>query len=343
MNTLRCILPLAILLVAPQWCTACDFEVTLRPHSDWIVLGDPLYLEVTIVNRGCQTVSACPPELLFRTLVVRMYDHSTDMFVTNRRRSGLMGGVKPISFEPGKPIRYYCYLFLPSFHRFGHPFWENYQDGGVVYLRAVFRPWGWGSQSRRENTEVVSNQCDIRVQPRREGEIEALRRWNERVDPYCYEKGPTPASFGLPVRITNRKEMGEFAFHAALSGELGEMVELAILLRDIYDTPPHLRDESNRRLVQWLQKEPPMERSGSYYSLRTPEGGLERVRYYPEVKRQVLLRKLRSVVVMHNMMSTFDALGGGDREQPQLVPPGTIWSQHGPETTPDTPICIPPP
>jgi len=62
-------------------------------------------------------------------------------------------------------------------------------------------------------------------------------------------------------------------------------------LRDLYDSAEQAREGGNRELVEWLRKQ-------------------------PDVKREVLLRELRSLAAGYNMTSTFKALGGTDPNRP---------------------------
>jgi hypothetical protein len=333
------LLPIA-LVSAEARPARCDLHITIRAHADRVVFGDPLYVEMTIVNESEDPVSGPPPDDMFITswFMVSSMDKS-GLSYSNHYEYGcpMRGGIRPIVFQPHQPVKYYLRVFLPFYHRFDHPFWSRYHGGGRVVVLAVYplrTGWALGS-------------CEVALEGRPESQIEAIRHWAEpQFNREDYEKGPTPADFWLPVYIANREEMAEFASRAALSGELGDLVDLSLLFRDLYELPPESREQANRELVEWLRKEPDVlhhfggaesmisdverERlqkqfdrthSDSNYYFLGAEGGIERVRYYPEVKRQVLARELRSLAEGYNMRSTADAIQtGGAKRGVEKVP-----------------------
>lgn len=271
------LLPLAV-LSTDERVAACDLQITVRPHRKDVVFGDPLYVEVTIVNRAKEPVSSLRPCLDFNTFwfTVSSLDRELSYSTAHDRGGGLMGGLEPIVFEPGKERRYYFCLFLPIFHRFNHPFWKPYRQGGHVVISGVY--------PLRSRVTLLTSGFTITVDARDEDKIAALQYWHKREGKReDYKKGPTPADFHLPVHIANRKELEEFAVHTSLQGELRDLVDLSLRFRDLYELPPESREAGNRKLVAWLRKQ-------------------------PDVKRQVLARELRSLAEAYNMRSTAGAL-----------------------------------
>jgi hypothetical protein len=278
------LLPIA-LVSAEARAPACDLRLTIRPHADRVFFGDPLYVEVTILNEGEEPVSKLPPDYDFFTRSWFMISSTdrTGLSYSNQYEYGcpMMGGVKPIFFEPGKPVKFYACVFLPVCQRFDHPFWKRYRRGGHVVVLAVY-PFraGW-----------LLGSCEVTVQARSKHEIARLAYWTQpREDrPEDYRKGPTPADFWFPVYIANRQEMEEFASDTLLEGELGSLVDLSLRFRGLYDSPPDSRQPGNAELIEWLRKQ-------------------------PDVKREVLARKLRGLAGGYNMSSTVkaieDAFGG---------------------------------
>jgi len=311
------LLPLA-LLSAEERFAASGVELTIRPHTDRIVFGDPLYVEVELVNRGEAPVSGPPPDLEVGTLAFTISHSETRLSYLHS--VGGAGGSEPVVFEPGKPVKYYCYFFFPRFHLFDHPFWKLFRGGGLVSVGA--------SYGFHPGISLKSRSHDVRIVPRPESENASLGYWTsaEFENPV---KGFQPADFGIHFHSPlNREQMHRLAFDV-VSGELGDLFHLSAQFRELYELPPEGREAANRALIERLKEEPKMKGSEGSYLVMSPEGGLERIRYDAEVKRQVLLRKLRSLAGGYNMSSTFEALGGGDRDIPELVPEG-VWSEKAP-------------
>lgn len=303
MNALPSLLLPLVVLLANGDAPRCTLEMTIRLHTDTVLFGDPLYVEVTIVNRGEEPVSGRRPDLWLNTLRFTM-SHSKSRMSYTYSEGGAYGD-KPIVFEPHKPVKYYCYFFLPRFVRYDNPFSKLFRGGGELGISCTY--------GLRPEVTLNSRRHYVSVKARNESEIASLAYWvKDKKEAKREDRrwGPTPADFRLPVNLANRKEMGEFAFHTVLDGELGGLVVLSLKLRDLYELPPESREAGNRKLVEWLLKQ-------------------------PEVKCQVLLRKLRSIALNYNMTSTFEALGGGDRNRPSLVPEGGIWDIKPEEVEPE--------
>ncbi len=298
---------------------ACDLSLTIVPHSDRVVFGDPLYIKVTLTNRTDKPVAGPRPDLIFGSLSFTVSDAYGPLSYTAMSGGGLMGGLEMLVFEPGKPVTYYFTLMLPKYRLFDHLFWKRYRDGAIVTVQGMYNPFykkvltaelpkdiPLASPSGRR---IVSARQKVHLDPRPDWQIEGLRAWAEReIDPKDYKRGPFPADFHLPVHVANREEMGRFAFATVLDGELGGLAALSLKFRDIYDLPPESREPADRDLIEWLRKEPGWERVGEFYMIPGPGGGLERVRLRPDVKRQALAHMLRGNAGSYNMRSTAETM-----------------------------------
>jgi len=283
MSTLP-LLPLSLLvLFADQPADACDLEISIRTHAQELVFGDPLYVEVTIVNRGKEVMSAPRPIPQVNTFALKFHDPETDMVIGDGGGGGCYGLGKPLRLEPGKPVKSYWYFFVPPLYRFNHPFWKRIRDGRGF--------WVYGVYKYRPRVAFISKSVHLYVEPRKESEIAALVYWT-KADLNGHVRGPTPADFGIPFRSgLNREQAHELAFNVT-SGELGDLFHLSAEFRDLYEVPPDSRRAANRKLIERLRKQPAVRRQGAH----------------PDVKRYALAWKLRDLAASYNMGSTVKAL-----------------------------------
>jgi len=252
-----------------------DLEVSIRPHARQVIFGDPLYVEVTIVNRGQAAVTAPSPDLTLGTFELELYNPQTGLSVVPQdwgRGFGIPGQVR---YEPGKPVKHYWIVFVPKLYRLKKdPFWKPVRKGGPIYLSGLYY------LTRR--LVLRSEGVDIGVQPREREEVETLKRvMNEEPRPYF--KGPHPAGLGIQIRPQLNRDATVALAATVKSGELGDLLRLTIRLQDIYATPPEARDAENRALIEWLNEQ-------------------------PEIKRRALAYELRRICGSHHMTSTAKAL-----------------------------------
>ena len=66
MKSLAAVFAIAVVLCGRV--AAADLEVAIRIHPAEIIVGDPLYVEVTITNRGREPVKGPTPDLLLGSL-----------------------------------------------------------------------------------------------------------------------------------------------------------------------------------------------------------------------------------------------------------------------------------
>ncbi len=317
--------------------SASDVRVTFLPHTDRLVFGDPLYVQVTLTNHGGKPVAGPRPDLSFGSLAFTISDAYGHLAYRTIAGAGLQGGLEMLVFEPGKPVTYYFTLMLPRYRLYDDVFWKRYREGAIVTVQVVYRPIKGKILVAEPPKDVpviettpwlpiMSAPQVVHIEPRPNWQIQGMRFWAERkIDPDNYKKGPFPADFHLPVHVANREEMTSFEFATLLDGELGGLVSLSLMFRDIYELPPESREPANRDLVDWLKKEPEWKRAGEFYMIPGPGGGLERVRLRPEVKRKTLAHKVRATARNYNMRSTAKAMEevikepalSGDKTVPQ--------------------------
>ena len=109
-------------LFATVVANACDLSMTIRGHTDRLMFGDPLYVEITMTNRGDTPVAGIEPDLDLGSLEFTITEEQGHLTYTMHLSGALAGPGAPEIFEPGKPRTYYFTLMLPRFLRFNHVF-----------------------------------------------------------------------------------------------------------------------------------------------------------------------------------------------------------------------------
>jgi hypothetical protein len=275
---LKCIAPLLALvcLFAAKLANASptDFELTLRAYPPQIKAGDPVYFEVTLVNRGMEAVVAEPLSMLTGTLGLRIYDNETRLSMSIGETGGAWGS-EPVRYEPNQPQRFYCHIFLPSLRGFDHPFWEPIgQKGRTVSIGA--------SYVIGKRLSLRSNGIELRIDAREEAEMKAIEHWAKTKFPHP-GKGPMPNDLGISLASgLSRAQTAEFAAKLQ-SGELFDLLQVALHLRDIYDTPADSRVAKNKGLMEWLKT-------------------------LPDIKRQCLIQELRGLTESYRLNSTAELI-----------------------------------
>jgi hypothetical protein len=254
---------------------ASGFEVTVRPHADRIQLGDPLYLEFTVVNRGREPVMAPDPSLPAATMSIEAFDPDTQLSMPVADNGGSWEGIEQIRYEPNVPARQFVRVFMPGLRRFDHPFWKPIGiKGQSVLIKGSYRP--------RRKMLFTSDQIYVHVTPREIKETHALELWSTGEFP-GFGQGPIPSDLGLQFKSgLSRQQMADLA-EKIPTGEIHDLLLLTVHLRDIYDTPADSRDEKDRQLVAWLQK-------------------------LPDIKRQCLISEVRSVASHYKLATTTEGV-----------------------------------
>jgi hypothetical protein len=267
-------LSMILTLVVSAYVSAADLNVRLSAHSNQLIVGDPLYVELAIVNSSKKDVSALPPVFEFGTYAIKVYDPDRDLETSlHGSGGGLIGGLSDVCYEPGKPARYYFTVFLPRLDRLNHPFWKSFSR------RLEIRSYYWPGNG----ICISSSPVDIRVDERRKREMRALEQW-AMADVEVSGKGPSPGDLGLYFkRPLDRHQLLQVASQVQWPGELAELLDLTLQLQSLYAAPEAERDMKNRALVDWLKRQ-------------------------PEIKRNALTRTLKSLTQSYNMQSTVEAL-----------------------------------
>jgi hypothetical protein len=261
-----------VLLLGCRFAQAFDLEMSIRANAHEVVFGDPLYLEVTIVNRGKETVTVRFPSEDLNTFGFRVFDPQNQLEFRTFGGGGVVGGVEPATYEPGRRVTLYRTVFLPGLRLTDHAFWKPIRSGEKVSVYAVY-----GITSE---VALMSNLLEIRVSPRDEAELRLLEEWADAEKGYT--KGPHPGSFGVQFRSALPLEQtSEIA--PRVGGELGSLLRFSQRVQEIYAEPADSRDPADRKLVEWLQTQ-------------------------PGVKRRALAKKAQSAAANYNMPSTMRAL-----------------------------------
>ncbi len=280
MTALRMTFALVAMVLPAAKALTCELALTMQVHSDRIVFGDPLYVEVTVANHGEHPVSVPPPDLVFGTLWFSISDVTGSLSCRTPVGSGAVGILGPRVLRPGERVSLSCSVAMPKFADFDEPLiWKPLQQGGSVVVHAEYMPWFW--QALREEAGAVvpqeqgSKPCGsyrklfvsagqyVRIEPRPESELRVMRAWAEKRFPQvAYQHwgrlvfSGWPLGPELPGAIPNRFELQKFAREARLSGELGDWLQVHCLLQDAYAAHPAIRDEANRKLIGWLTRTP---------------------------------------------------------------------------------------
>jgi hypothetical protein len=278
---LYCLLVVAVLFLCCQAARAGGLELIVRPQIGRVVCGDPLYLEVTFINRSEATITGPIPHPDLNTIDIFLRDLNAPDSVPRRKQAayGARADGKTVDFEPGKPVTFYWYVFLPGVGQFDDAFWAPIRGGGKISIIATYREGevelGWTRKAEF-----------IQVVPRDGTEMHALERIARRQDLVNADMpsdGPCPSDFGLVfLRNAKRNETETFASQIK-TGELADMLQLSIRLQDIHAIPPSERESTNRLLVEWLEKQ-------------------------PDIMRATLIQQIRSIAERHGLLSTAKAL-----------------------------------
>ena len=308
----------------------CDLELSLVVHTRDIVFGDPLYVEVTLTNRGREPFEA--PGSPFVSLRRNIWSGGILFNVwtygssDGRHESGMLRETwhiqaidreGPEVLEPGRSARCLCSLTIPPVSQWGQRFWWQAPQARSVWLEAAYQLPGLADSTVLITSEAVS----LGLHPRSEAEIAAVALWHQSGTRGAVPlPGPTPVDLGLPLPVGDREELAKRARRAPLSGELGHMIELSLRLRELFELRPQARDEGNRQLLECIAWEPPRPqyseipiwRIGEIDPQNTAKEAARKSapgrQYNAQLKARVLARQLRSIALRYEMFSTVEAL-----------------------------------
>jgi hypothetical protein len=279
MRTLGLAALLGITFLAFSSARASELEVTVRHHARRITCGDPVYLEVTIANRGKAPILALPATSDLATFRFELRDENSGLVLWQNGAGHAPEGTPFITYEPGQPVAQYFQLFLPPLGRSNDPFWKPVCQRGEVLVAGVYRiKAGKGGAG----VEVRSGWQPVNLDEPEDDPFAVFARYaNDKSEPS--EKGPVPADFGLSSRgIYNRSRTAEVAA-AVTSPELADLLGLTMRMQQLYALPDAERGPKNAALRGWLE-------------------GL------PDIKRQYLTRRTHEVALGYKMRSTAETL-----------------------------------
>lgn len=255
---------------------ASELEVSIRPHRQQIVFGDPLYVEVTIVNRGLGLAAAPNAHPDVNTFTFRAVDPSSDLETRiYGSGGGGFGGAGTHVYHPGRPVRHYWYFLSPDIIKYERPFWKPLQGGASLLVGGVY--------NLRPGLSLSSNVINITLSERNQRESEALRKWMPTGKIDVFEPGPNGASFGLQFLAPLIRDQVLEAAVVFKDGEIADLLQLTLWMQTLYRLPDEARATENERLVEWLQKQ-------------------------VDIKRQALTIASRNIAGGNNMQSTQQAL-----------------------------------
>ncbi len=240
---------LCILALSPSnIANASDLEISIRPHVRRIVFGDPLYVEVTFLNRGDMILTGPLPRPDTNAFVFRVRDPNTDSPAILQAGIGEhVETAKTVQFEPGKPVKFYWYLFIPDLQGFDDPAWHALRRGQQITI---------AGQYRVGPVSVAHSRAEyVYVDARDNAEMRALERWT-KTEPMGDSKAPGPGDFGMQFQgPLSRQQTSELA-ERIKSGELADLLRLTIRLQDLYAAPAESREAGFRSLDEWLSRHP---------------------------------------------------------------------------------------
>lgn len=185
-----------ILLGIGHRAAASDLEMTIRHHARRIACGDPLYVEVTIVNRGKEVVFAPTASMDLNTFRFEIRDPNSELTLWQGGGGGLVGRSQPIRYEPQKPVRHYWQTFLPPLHKRNDPFWDSVCNGESALVGGVFRV---APARASAGIELRSGWQYVRFDKPKERRFQIFDQFADDKSESS-EKGPMPGDFGLALR-----------------------------------------------------------------------------------------------------------------------------------------------
>ncbi|HEY2412490.1 MAG TPA: hypothetical protein VGI40_09625 [Pirellulaceae bacterium] len=276
---------------------AYDLEMRVRLFSKEIVFGDPLYMEVTIVNGGKSSVIAPPPlfssyktQLNIEKLPARLITYAGPegdvggeaAVRPNNFKNFLIGDSTAMEYRPGEPHKHYWFFLLPSMHdlEFKRPFWKHLEEDETL---AVWLSYNVEYTGRSPRLALLSAVQHIRINKRPDEEIKSLEKWFEGQDHKgkgdAPEMGPDPGDFRIFSSARNRKQTREFA-EAVKIGELADLLQFTLLLQDVFHAAPEAKPAAEARFMAKLRAQPDIKRQALARQLfADTHNGLSRAAY----------------------------------------------------------------
>jgi hypothetical protein len=227
-------------------------KMSLRAYPRDVLVGDPVYLEVQIVNEGREPVVA--PSFGSSNLEFRARSKElsleTDCLLGSAARTYGDVGRSDVTYFPNQPIKGVFRVFVPPLNRIREPFWDDFAAHGSIELRSTF----WINLP----VQLTYGLANIRLDRRPESETHALKRWSQPPSDSKF-KADTKVLFGSArlLSVRSRQDTKEFA-GAVKSGEFGEFVRYVLRLQDLEVSSN--READSQSLVEWLRIQPDIKR-----------------------------------------------------------------------------------
>lgn len=256
---------------------AHDLELTMRLHTGKVQAFDPLFIEVTLLNKGREPTVVNKPDFDTGTLRVQFLDNQRDISVST------IGGpcwdeAPQLKLEPNQPVIVRKYLFLPGVRRREHAFWKKFADGSTGSLTVTAR---YSPNSRA--MIFTSNSESVDISYRSEGETHAILRQLGDDEPDMRD-AVDPNVFDLPLSGLRDSRRTRALADQIERGDFKEILLLVAQMQEIREHDAAARKEADQRLVAWLLEQ-------------------------PNVKGRVLTEKALAVARKYRLTSTVDALG----------------------------------
>ncbi|MFO0871493.1 MAG: hypothetical protein U0935_21430 [Pirellulales bacterium] len=256
---------------------AHDLELTMRLHTGKVQAFDPLFIEVTLLNKGREPIVVNKPEFDMGTLRIQFLDNQRDISVSTIGGPG-WDKAPQMKLEPNRPVVVRDYLFLPGVRWREHAFWKKFADGGTGSLTVTAR---YSPDSR--GVVFTSNSESVDISYRIEEETRAILSQLGDVEPDIRDS-VAPDVFDLPLFGLRDSRRTRALADQIERGDFKELLLLVAQMQEIREHDAAARKEADQRLVAWL---------------------LER----PNVKGRVLTEKALAVARQYRLTSTADALG----------------------------------
>jgi hypothetical protein len=261
---------------------AKDLAISIRPHADMLVFGDPLFVEVTVVNRGKETIRAPAPGLL--EFIVKERDSDLQLTCPGGGWPPGLAGDTPIhAYAPNQPVTLIHFIGLPgnikdvpkNIDDLGHPFWRRVVGGASLGIRCVFH-------FDQSGLQIASNEALISIKPRPQKEIAALQEFAE----YDKRSGDTDILLGIIVLDGLRWRAQTKLLEASVqSGELAGGLKLTRLMEQLKYDRDLDREAMSQQVLDWVIAQPDIKRqsmaqhlSDTRYHLILSTGALEEIR-----------------------------------------------------------------
>ncbi|MEX2173758.1 MAG: hypothetical protein WD872_05305 [Pirellulaceae bacterium] len=238
-------------LAIGQTVAGAGLEMTIRAHPRRVIFGDPLYLEVTIVNRGEEVVTGPKPIPDLNTIGFPIYDPQTRLTINASSGGGGVGFPSDVSYQPGQAVKHYWHIYLPKLTQVDNKFWKPMRDGGGVVLYA--------QHGIAPGLLLRSNLVNVGIGKRKKSEMLLLEHYAQN-EVLGFEGGPSPANLGVsfksPLNLKDTRTIGA----NLRAGELQDMLFTMVSFQEVFEAAPADQPERIRILVNNLKKQPDIKR-----------------------------------------------------------------------------------